>query len=158
MDDYYKVLGVKQFATPDEIKKAYRLLAKRWHPDCNQGKVNSAEVFKRINEAYYVLSKPTLKAGYDARLRGYLNAVKETERFYYNEKTKKEAEVNEQLHSLKTFMHKMKIAFENVIYEDENPPKILDMLCSKYRPIASVRHKVERSLNKIADLMYEDEE
>ncbi|PKM47233.1 MAG: hypothetical protein CVV03_04430 [Firmicutes bacterium HGW-Firmicutes-8] len=92
MDDYYKVLGVKQFATPEEVKKAYRLLAKRWHPDCNQGNVNSAEVFKRINEAYYVLSKPPLKSDYDTRLKGYLDALREAVRLNYNEKIKKEAE------------------------------------------------------------------
>jgi len=55
-------------------------------------------------------------------------------------------------------MYKMKIAFENVIYEDENSPKLLDRLCSKYRSIALMRRKVRRFINQIIDLMYEDEE
>lgn len=60
--DYYKTLGVSENATPDEIKKTYRNLAFRYHPDRNPG---SQELMKEINEAYAVLSNPDKKREYD---------------------------------------------------------------------------------------------
>jgi len=56
MDDYYKVLGVNKNATDTEIKKAYRKLALKWHPDKNDDKKKATEMFKKIGEAYECLS------------------------------------------------------------------------------------------------------
>ena len=50
--DYYDVLGVKKDAKPDEIKKAYRRLAMKYHPDKNAGNKEAEEKFKEISEAY----------------------------------------------------------------------------------------------------------
>lgn len=63
--DLYEVLGLTKTATDDEIKKAYRKLAKQYHPDLHPGDKNAEAKFKEINEAYEVLSDPTKKSNYD---------------------------------------------------------------------------------------------
>ena len=63
--DLYEVLGLTKTATDDEIKKAYRKLAKKYHPDLNPGDKTAEAKFKEINEAYEVLSDPKKKANYD---------------------------------------------------------------------------------------------
>lgn len=63
--DHYQTLGVSENASPDEIKKAYRRLAKQYHPDRNAGDPQAAERFKEISQAYGVLSNPERRAKYD---------------------------------------------------------------------------------------------
>ncbi len=63
--DYYAVLGVAKGASPDEIKKAYRKLAIKYHPDKNPGDKPSEEKFKELTEAYAVLSDTDKRKQYD---------------------------------------------------------------------------------------------
>ena len=63
--DYYEILGIKRDAKPDEIKKAYRRLARKYHPDVNPGDKAAEERFKLMSEAHDVLSDPKKRSVYD---------------------------------------------------------------------------------------------
>src|SRR5687768_1225620 len=63
--DYYEILGVKKNASEDELKKAYRNLAKKYHPDKHKGDKDAENKFKEISEAYAVLSDKDKRAQYD---------------------------------------------------------------------------------------------
>ena len=63
--DYYKTLGVAEGASADEIKKSYRKLARKYHPDANKGDSKAEERFKEISEAYNVLSDEKRRKEYD---------------------------------------------------------------------------------------------
>lgn len=69
--DYYKILGVDKNASENDIKKAYRKLAKKYHPDLNPNNSKAQEKFKEINEAYEVLGDPEKKKKYDTFGSGY---------------------------------------------------------------------------------------
>jgi curved DNA-binding protein len=64
-DDYYKILGINKSASPAEVKKAYRKLALKYHPDKTKGDKALEDKFKKISEAYAVLSDPEKKKQYD---------------------------------------------------------------------------------------------
>lgn len=85
--DYYKILGVSKTATADEIKKAYRKLAVKYHPDKNAGNKAAEEKFKEIGEAYEVLKDPEKRAKYDqlgANWKQYQQAGRGSEGFGFS--------------------------------------------------------------------------
>jgi len=69
MEDYYKILELNESASPEEIKAAYRRLAKVHHPDLNKGNAESEALFKKINEANDTLGDPQKRATYDQQRR-----------------------------------------------------------------------------------------
>ena len=70
MKDYYKCLQIDKAATDAEIKKAFRKLAKKYHPDANPNNKAAEVIFKEANEAYATLSDETKRADYDRRMFG----------------------------------------------------------------------------------------
>ena len=69
MKNYYSILGITNKANADEIKKAFRMLAKKYHPDVNRNFVVGDESFKEIQEAYMILSNPQKRIFYDQKLK-----------------------------------------------------------------------------------------
>ena len=65
MSDHYAALGIDKNATPAQIKKAYRKMAVRYHPDKNPGDAQAEEMFKKVSCAYEVLSDPQKRKEYD---------------------------------------------------------------------------------------------
>ncbi|MGQ9920283.1 MAG: DnaJ domain-containing protein, partial [Desulfobacca sp.] len=65
-EDYYTILGVPRTASQEDLKKAYRTLANKYHPDKNKGDKQAEEMFKKISEAYAVLSNPEKRQEYDS--------------------------------------------------------------------------------------------
>lgn len=74
MKNFYSILEVLENATHDEIKKSYRALAMKWHPDKNSGSKEAEEKFKQIGEAYEHLSDPGKRAFHDQELAHYRKA------------------------------------------------------------------------------------
>lgn len=85
MKDYYKLLAVSPDATEDQIRKAYRLLALKYHPDRNPGNIEAEEQFKEVAEAYGVLIDPRKRTQYNRARTAGINQQKTREGFSYSQ-------------------------------------------------------------------------
>lgn len=89
-ENYYDLLGIPKDSNPDVIKAAYRREALKWHPDHNGGSAAAAEHFKRIGQAFAVLSNASSRAAYDATLnQGQPRSTEEYAKegaYYWNER------------------------------------------------------------------------
>jgi DnaJ-domain-containing protein 1 len=82
MKNHYQTLGIKRDASNDDIKKAYRKLAQKFHPDKNDGEIFFEERFKEIQEAYETLSDPYEKGRYDSNYDYFFNGQQKTNQAY----------------------------------------------------------------------------
>lgn len=81
-DNYYEILGVEKNATNEDIKNAYKTLAKKWHPDKNENSKDAEEKFKKIDEAYKVLSDKNKRQNYDKNLKHQIKIQVSTDNFF----------------------------------------------------------------------------
>lgn len=91
MKDFYQILGVKPDATEEEIKKAFRSLAKKYHPDMHPDDATMEAKFKEVNDAYAVLSDSKKRTEYDLSRNGQTN-TKEKKQERENTRQEKQAE------------------------------------------------------------------
>lgn len=87
MTDHYKTLGLEKTASPEEIKKAYRKLSLKFHPDKNEGDLFFENMFKQINGAYEVLGDPAKKSAYDRNYGGQAGYSQSYSRNQYENKS-----------------------------------------------------------------------
>lgn len=80
MGNYYDILGISPTASSDEIKKAYRKLSLKFHPDKNDGDEYFSQMFRQVNDAYNILIDPEKRRFYDFKLREQMNAKNSAER------------------------------------------------------------------------------
>ena len=90
---YYKILGLEAFASIEDIKKAYRELAKKFHPDKNPGDKDAEEKFKEISSAYEILSDTQKRSAYDLSIQEEQNRI-EQERIRMERSLKKNSTNN----------------------------------------------------------------
>ena len=111
MKDYYEILGVSETSSKDEIKKAFRSLAKKYHPDRNGNDENAIKKFQEVNEAYEVLSNEDSKKSYDEKKTNFKNAHKKKNENSKNNKT--DNDFSEKTRSKKESMEDLNQYFAN---------------------------------------------
>lgn len=92
--NYYKTLGVEKTASQEEVKKAYRKLAVKYHPDKNQGNKKAEETFKEINEAYDVLGDVEKRNKYDQLGENWQQYANKTQQDYYSQTNRRQSQTN----------------------------------------------------------------
>ena len=129
MKDYYKVLELKTGATETEIKKAYRNLAQKYHPDKNFGNKKYEEIFKEINEAYATLSDIESKRVYDIKYQNYFYTQANSSN---NNKTTDDYKTNTKQEYKQTDNTKNESKKETIMTDDTFSNKVITHLKAKY--------------------------
>ncbi len=122
--DYYKILDITEFSDIDEIKIAYRKLARKFHPDIAGNSPDIISKFKEINEAYEILSDKTRKADYDAARKFYSYAKGESsnQKYKNTSTTQKDSTCNNNKNTKKTYHNKTSFNFKwDDIFKFTNP-------------------------------------
>ena len=124
--NYYDILQINQNASPEIIEKAYKTLAKKYHPDLQEesNKKEAEEILKEINEAYEILSNPDKKALYDQNLKNQTISQEDYEQIY-----SQNMELKEELNNLKNDMYNNTTS--NYNSSDATPKINLDSFNSK---------------------------
>ena len=134
MKDYYEILGVSETSSKDEIKKAFRSLAKKYHPDRNGNDENAIKKFQEVNEAYEVLSNEDSKKSYDEKKANFKNAHKRKNENSKNNKT--DNDFSEKTRSKKESMEDLNQYFANFFCFDPTSNNInKDKLKKQDNPI-----------------------
>ncbi|MBC2580534.1 DnaJ domain-containing protein [Clostridium sp. DJ247] len=129
MKNYYEVLAVGRDASQEEIKKAFRRLARKYHPDVNSGNKDAEEKFKEVNEAYNTLNNDSLRKEYDLKIDNIKKGSKNTN--YYG-KTK-ESEQSKEKNYKDIDIENIERSFEN--FFGFNPKNKEATLKKKKNPI-----------------------
>lgn len=130
MENYYDILGVSKNITTEELKKVYRKLAKKYHPDANVGNVKAEEMFKKISKAYEILSDETSRAKYDRELDGKFTNINNNKKASNNKNT---GNINEDIFNKFNGFNVFEQAFgtkeeyKNNINAGKNPMDFTDM-------------------------------
>lgn len=130
MENYYDILGVSKNITTEELKKVYRKLAKKYHPDANVGNAKAEEMFKKISKAYEILSDETSRAKYDRELDGKFTNFDNNKKASNNKNT---GNINEDIFNKFNGFNVFEQAFgmkqehKNNINASKNPMDFTDM-------------------------------
>lgn len=158
MKDYYKILGVPNTATQEEIKNAYRSLVKKYHPDINPD-ASAVSIIQDINEAYEVLSNLTSRQKYDAKLRQESKTTttpsqhtKQHTPYSSYTKTREESE-NDFDEWLKIYLKNLRTKYKGYYYNDDFAEKIIDIVSSIYGNIMNYNTKTNTNDSDLKNII-----
>ena len=144
MKDYYKILEISINATKDDIKKAFRGLAKKYHPDRNVSDTSALKKFQEVNEAYEVLSNEDSRKEYDKKLSGFKqgngketnskNSKTNNEKTKYQDKSESIENLNKYFESFFGFDGNSNKVNEDKLKKQKNPIDTSRMFDSFFKP------------------------
>lgn len=156
MDDYYKILDVSREASEEEIKKAYRKLAKQLHPDRHPRSKNWKQyyegMFIKVTEAYSVLSDREKREQYNGRL----NQVNRSPLEDNKKKQGKDSRRSYSYNRMRTVKRRVRNIIEELIFEPKRSNSKSDLINKSRKKITAIRSKIQPSINKVINLIYKD--
>lgn len=148
MKNYYEILEVSQNASSEVIEKAYKTLAKKYHPDANLNNIKEAEdKFKEISEAYEILSDEVKKAEYDYQLEAYLNNINTSTQYTIN---------NEDYENLASHARQLEYELEALKRNDSVSNEPNTNTNSNHESINEITESLSDTINKAYSKAYHD--